>query len=123
MDILLGVDAGTSIIKAVALTPNGDEHALATRSVPIQHPEPQWAEQDMALITTNAIPITDLSSSQLTGTSATECLSSMSLTSTCWTTLPSHGDGSRNRTCPPGSLVGAVTEGDSPRCEAPDSYA
>lgn len=39
MDILLGVDAGTSIIKAVALAPNGDEHALATRSVPIQRPD------------------------------------------------------------------------------------
>lgn len=41
MDILLGVDAGTSVIKAVAITPTGTETALATRSLSTAHPEPQ----------------------------------------------------------------------------------
>jgi erythritol kinase len=50
MDALLGVDAGPSRIKAVARTPTGDEHAIATHSVPTQHSQPQWAEQDMAIV-------------------------------------------------------------------------
>lgn len=47
MDVLLGVDAGTSVIKAVAITPTGTEKALTTRSLSTDHPQPQWAQQDM----------------------------------------------------------------------------
>lgn len=47
MDILVGVDAGTSVIKAIAITPAGSEKALATRSLSTDHPEPRWTQQDM----------------------------------------------------------------------------
>lgn len=47
MDILVGVDAGTSVVKAIAITPAGSERALATRSLSTTHPEPRWAQQNM----------------------------------------------------------------------------
>ncbi|MFC6907163.1 FGGY-family carbohydrate kinase [Halalkalicoccus tibetensis] len=47
MDILVGIDAGTSVIKAIAITPTGREQALATRELTTDHPRSQWAHQDM----------------------------------------------------------------------------
>jgi sugar (pentulose or hexulose) kinase len=44
---LLGVDAGTTTITAVAVGPEGGEHARAARNNNVCHPRPEWAEQDM----------------------------------------------------------------------------
>jgi len=47
--ILIGVDAGTSMIKAVAFSLDGEELDVSQRSNPVQNPRPGWEEQDMAL--------------------------------------------------------------------------
>ena len=47
--ILIGVDAGTSMIKAVAFSLNGEELDVSQRSNPVKNPQPGWDEQDMAL--------------------------------------------------------------------------
>ncbi len=44
--LFVGVDLGTSAIKAVALGPDGHVHAVARHSYPTQRPEPGAAEQD-----------------------------------------------------------------------------
>lgn len=44
---LLGIDAGTTSIKAVAFTPDGTEIADAARETPVVSPRPGWVEQDM----------------------------------------------------------------------------
>ncbi|MFN8487624.1 MAG: FGGY-family carbohydrate kinase [Caldilineaceae bacterium] len=44
---LLGIDAGTSVIKSVLFTLDGREVASAAQSTTILHPQPTWAEQDM----------------------------------------------------------------------------
>lgn len=46
----MGVDAGTSVVKAIAITPAGSEKAVATRSLSIDHPQSQWAHQDMTTV-------------------------------------------------------------------------
>jgi xylulokinase len=45
MDILLGIDAGTSNIKAVLATPDGGVLATAQAAYSTHHPKPGWAEQ------------------------------------------------------------------------------
>jgi erythritol kinase len=45
--VVISVDAGTSIVKAVAFADDGTEQAVARRSVPIGRPQPGWSEQDM----------------------------------------------------------------------------
>lgn len=45
MDILLGIDAGTSNIKAVLATPDGRVLATAQAAYSTHHPKPGWAEQ------------------------------------------------------------------------------
>jgi xylulokinase len=48
MQTLLGLDLGTSGVKALLLTPGGQTVATATRDYPLHHPQPGWAEQDPA---------------------------------------------------------------------------
>lgn len=45
--LLLGIDAGTSGVKAVLFDESGEVLAEATQVVPILNPEPEFAEQDM----------------------------------------------------------------------------
>lgn len=47
--ILIGIDAGTSMIKAVAFSLDGEELDVSQRSNPVKNPRPGWEEQDMAL--------------------------------------------------------------------------
>jgi len=46
-DLLLGIDAGTTLIKSVLFDLDGSVVAKAAASVPLEHPKPEWAEQDM----------------------------------------------------------------------------
>lgn len=47
MDLLLGIDLGTSGLKAAMFdAATGDALASATASYPLAHPQPGWAEQD-----------------------------------------------------------------------------
>jgi xylulokinase len=46
MRYVLGIDLGTSSLKAVALTDDGTGRAAPTLSYPIRVPHPGWAEQD-----------------------------------------------------------------------------
>ena len=43
---LVGIDVGTSGVKALALSPTGDVLARAERDYPLSAPRPGWAEQD-----------------------------------------------------------------------------
>ena len=43
---LVGLDVGTSGLKGVAISPEGDVLADASRSYPLSTPQPGWAEQD-----------------------------------------------------------------------------
>jgi len=47
-ELIVGVDAGTSNIKSVAVTLEGTELVHASRENEVQNPETGWAEQDMA---------------------------------------------------------------------------
>jgi sugar (pentulose or hexulose) kinase len=49
-DLLLGLDAGTSVVKAALYDRNGAELATAQRSTPVLSPHPLWSESDMAEI-------------------------------------------------------------------------
>ncbi|HXX23592.1 MAG TPA: FGGY-family carbohydrate kinase [Terriglobia bacterium] len=44
---LVGVDAGTSVVKAVAFDATGNEIYASELPMPLRHPEPLWIEQDM----------------------------------------------------------------------------
>ena len=44
--VTIGLDAGTSGLKAVALDASGNTLAEATRSYPLLTPQPGWTEQD-----------------------------------------------------------------------------
>lgn len=44
---LLGIDAGTSVVKCSIMDLEGNELGTANRKVPINTPNPNWAEQDM----------------------------------------------------------------------------
>lgn len=46
-EFLLGIDAGTSVVKSVVFNLEGKEIALSRRKVPVETPRPGWAEQDM----------------------------------------------------------------------------
>ncbi|OUC06075.1 hypothetical protein RY27_23280, partial [Litorilinea aerophila] len=48
MELLLGIDIGTTNVKAVLATPEGQVIAQASVSYPLAHPRPGWAEQDPA---------------------------------------------------------------------------
>jgi xylulokinase len=43
---LIGVDVGTSGVKAIAISPDGEPLATAEESYPLSTPRPGWAEQD-----------------------------------------------------------------------------
>ena len=51
---LLGVDVGTSLIKAVVFDSEGSELGLGSQSVEVLSPHPGWAEQDMDAVWTAA---------------------------------------------------------------------
>ena len=44
--ILVGIDVGTTGVKAVAVTPEGDVVARAEERYPLSTPRPGWSEQD-----------------------------------------------------------------------------
>jgi len=44
---ILGLDAGTSVVKAAVFDLQGNELARGARSVPITNPEPHLAEENM----------------------------------------------------------------------------
>ncbi len=44
---LLGIDIGTSAVKVVLFTPQGDIVASSNQAVPIYSEKPDYAEQDM----------------------------------------------------------------------------
>ncbi|HWE80189.1 MAG TPA: FGGY family carbohydrate kinase, partial [Gaiellaceae bacterium] len=46
MTALVGLDVGTSAVKAVAISPDGDVLGVAEESYPLSVPRPGWAEQD-----------------------------------------------------------------------------
>ena len=48
MTYLLGIDVGTSALKAALFTPDGRAAAQASRGYATRHPQPGWAEQDPA---------------------------------------------------------------------------
>ncbi len=48
MQTLMGIDLGTSGVKALLVTPAGQVVASATREYPLRHPQLGWAEQDPA---------------------------------------------------------------------------
>jgi xylulokinase len=43
---LVGLDVGTTGVKAIALSPRGEVQAVATRGYPLSTPRPGWSEQD-----------------------------------------------------------------------------
>jgi xylulokinase len=45
-DVLIGLDVGTSGVKGIALTPEGEIVATEEEGYPLSTPEPGWAEQD-----------------------------------------------------------------------------
>jgi len=45
-DVLIGVDVGTSGVKAIAISPSGEIVASAEESYPLSTPQAGWAEQD-----------------------------------------------------------------------------
>jgi xylulokinase len=45
-DVLIGIDVGTSGVKGVAISPDGEVVASADESYPLSTPQPGWAEQD-----------------------------------------------------------------------------
>ena len=45
-DALIGLDVGTSGVKAIALSPDGEVLATADESYPLSTPQPGWSEQD-----------------------------------------------------------------------------
>lgn len=44
---LLGVDAGTSVVKAIIFNLRGEEVSYSSRRLAIETAKPGWAEQDM----------------------------------------------------------------------------
>ncbi len=46
MTTLVGIDVGTTGVKAIAISTSGEVLASATRSYPLSTPRPGWAEQD-----------------------------------------------------------------------------
>ena len=46
MTVLVGLDVGTTGVKAIAISPDGDVVARAERGYPLSTPRPGWSEQD-----------------------------------------------------------------------------
>jgi erythritol kinase len=46
--LALAIDAGTSLVKCVAIDESGAERTVASAETVVEHPRPGWAEQDMA---------------------------------------------------------------------------
>ena len=46
MDVLVGIDVGTTGVKGVAISPTGEVLATAEEGYPLSIPRPGWAEQD-----------------------------------------------------------------------------
>ena len=46
MDVLVGIDVGTSGVKGIAISPSGDVLATAEEAYPLSTPHPGWSEQD-----------------------------------------------------------------------------
>ncbi len=46
MTAVVGLDVGTTGVKAIALSPGGDVLAVASHGYPLSTPQPGWAEQD-----------------------------------------------------------------------------
>jgi xylulokinase len=46
VEAIVGLDVGTSGVKAIAITPDGDVQATAEAGYPLSTPRPGWAEQD-----------------------------------------------------------------------------
>ena len=46
MSLLVGLDVGTTGVKAMAITPEGEVVSSATEGYPLQTPRPGWSEQD-----------------------------------------------------------------------------
>ncbi len=44
--LLVGIDAGTTGIRALVFTPDGEVVAQAGRTVPLERPRPGWAQHD-----------------------------------------------------------------------------
>lgn len=44
--LFLGIDLGTSSVKAVCIDTSGNVQASATSPLTIQHPQPRWSEQN-----------------------------------------------------------------------------
>lgn len=55
--ILLGLDVGTTNVKAVAIDPSGNQLALASRPQAIAYPRPGWAEHDPEAVWTLACEV------------------------------------------------------------------
>ncbi|WP_339775400.1 FGGY-family carbohydrate kinase [Caldilinea sp.] len=49
-DLLLGVDAGTSVVKAALFDRAGRELAVVRRRTPVETPRPGWSETDMNVV-------------------------------------------------------------------------
>src|SRR5207253_345068 len=45
-EALVGLDVGTTAVKAVAISPDGEMLAAAEEGYPLSTPRPGWAEQD-----------------------------------------------------------------------------
>jgi len=46
--LFIGIDLGTSSVKAVLLDRKGDVRASASTALTLSHPWPRWSEQDPA---------------------------------------------------------------------------
>ena len=46
--MFLGLDLGTSAVKAVLVDEAGAVRAVATQALTVSHPRPRWSEQDPA---------------------------------------------------------------------------
>ena len=46
--LFVGLDVGTTHVKAAAFRPDGEQLALALRGYPTHYPHPGWAEQSPA---------------------------------------------------------------------------
>jgi sugar (pentulose or hexulose) kinase len=75
---ILGIDAGTSIVKCCIMDMEGNELGTSSRKIPIDVPNPNWAEQDMWLvwsgvteIVPEALQKTGLSGSDIAGIGVT----------------------------------------------------
>ncbi|MEM2178744.1 MAG: xylulokinase [Candidatus Methanomethylicaceae archaeon] len=55
--LLLGIDLGTMLIKAILFTTNGEEVCSAEKEVEVEYPYPGWAEQDPEYIWNSTVEV------------------------------------------------------------------